>query len=318
VYFYKGEVMNLKATGKKIYSIFWEKLPAFLNKTFEVSYTKTSKITGSVLCLVCIIGVILNINAFLKLSVSSRWVLMALDMFLPFAIALATIFTVRFKSEKARKIFGFVLLFLMPILFMTITECLNGVFVYDMTYLGFFANYIILLIFYFLIFAISGSFKFSYLFVNIPFFVLAFAHSYVMEFRGTPFQPMDFLSVTTAAGVANTYNFTPDHEITTALLLFILLFVVIIKTQTPKYNLPTKIISRGFTGAFSTVVLILFYFTSVFADLGVRPDFWNQTRGYHNYGFVWNFFANTKYLYMTEPNDYDPNEIGNIINKVKV
>jgi phosphoglycerol transferase MdoB-like AlkP superfamily enzyme len=307
--------MNLKATGKKIYSIFWEKLPAFLNKTFEVSYTKTSKITGSVLCLVCIIGVILNINAFLKLSVSSRWVLMALDMFLPFAIALATIFTVRFKSEKARKIFGFVLLFLMPILFMTITECLNGVFVYDMTYLGFFANYIILLIFYFLIFAISGSFKFSYLFVNIPFFVLAFAHSYVMEFRGTPFQPMDFLSVTTAAGVANTYNFTPDHEITTALLLFILLFIIIIKTKTPEYKLPAKIISRGFTGAFSVVVLILFYFTSVFADLGVRPDFWNQTRGYHNYGFVWNFFANTKYLYMTEPNDYDPNEIGNIINK---
>ena len=219
--------MNLKATGKKIYSIFWEKLPAFLNKTFEVSYTKTSKITGSVLCLICIIGVILNINAFLKLSISSRWVLMALDMFLPFAIALATIFTVRFKSEKARKIFGFVLLFLMPILFITITECLNGVFVYDMTYLGFFANYIVLLIFYFLTFAISGSFKFSYLFVNIPFFVLAFAHSYVMEFRGTPFQPMDFLSVTTAAGVANTYNFTPDHEITTALLLFILLFIFI-------------------------------------------------------------------------------------------
>jgi hypothetical protein len=121
----------------------------------------------------------------------------------------------------------------MPIGFMTITECLNGVFVYDMTYLGFFANYIVLLILYFLIFAVSGNFTFTYLFVDIPLFALAFAHSYILEFRGTPFQPMDFLSITTAAGVANTYNFAPDHEIITASLLFILLVIAVIKMKTP-------------------------------------------------------------------------------------
>ncbi len=304
--------MTFQRFAKRVYTFFWEKLPAFLNNTFEVSYTKTSKIIGVVLCLISLVAVILSINTYSELAITSRWVLMAIDLGLPFLIAGATIFTVRFKNEKIRKIFGLALLVLMPIALMTITECLNSVFIYDMTYLGFFANYIVTLILYFLIFAISGSFRITYLSVNTLLFTLALTHCYVMEFRGTPFQPMDFLSITTAAGVANTYNYAPDYKVITGALLFILLSVIALKMKTPKYTLPVKLISRAFTGTFSAVVLILFYFTSTFADLGARPDFWNQTRGYHNYGFVWNFFANTKYLYMTAPNDYDPNKLPDI------
>lgn len=309
--------MGFQTAAKKIYNLLWKKLPQFLNNTFEFSYTKASKIIGSVLCLVALFVTILRIDTFLTLPLTSRWLLMAVDLFLPFLIAFATIYTVRLKSEKARKISAFVLLALMPIALMTVTECLNNVFIYDMTYLGFFANYMVIIILYFVFFALTGSFKTSYLTVNTVLFGLAVAHSYVMDFRGTPFQPMDFLSVTTAAGVANTYNFAPNYKIITAAFLFILLTVIIIKMRTPDYNISVKIISRAFTGAFASTILILFYFTSVFANMGVRPDFWNQTRGYHNYGFVFNFFANTKYLYMNEPNDYDPNQIKDMIDKDK-
>ena len=45
-------------------------------------------------------------------------------------------------------------------------------------------------------------------------------------------------------------------------------------------------------GSFFAVIMILFYGTSVFADMGIRPDFWNQSRGYHNYGFSFMFFCN--------------------------
>ena len=47
--------------------------------------------------------------------------------------------------------------------------------------------------------------------------------------------------------------------------------------------------------------------------MGVKPDFWNQTRGYHNYGFVFNFFCNTKYLYMNEPSGYNPDDVGDFV-----
>ncbi len=307
--------MMLETLGRRLYMLFSVKAPAFIKKNFDISYTKASKIIGCTLCLMGLFLVIVRIEAFSALSLSTRWLLMALDLFLPFVIGACTIFNVRFKSDLAQKISGFVILMLMPILLMSVTETLNNVCIFKMTALGFLGNYLVPLMLYFIFYALSGSFKVSYLIINTLLVGLATAHSYISDFRGTPFQPMDFLSITTAAGVANTYDFTPNHKIITAALLFVLLNVIVIKMKTPKYNFPTKLISRAFTGTFTTVVMILFYFTSVFADLGVRPDFWNQTRGYHNYGFVLNFFTNTKYLYMNKPDNYDPSQIKDMIEK---
>ncbi|MBR4973244.1 MAG: sulfatase-like hydrolase/transferase, partial [Clostridia bacterium] len=196
------------------------------------------------------------------------------------------------------------------------TECLNSVFIYDMTYLGFWGNYAVILVMYFIFFALTGSFRLSYVIVTPILYGFALAHSYVMEFRGTPFLPMDFLSITTAVGVANTYNYLPTYKIIVASLIFIFIMIIGIKTKTPKYNLTVKIISRTFLGTFSAILLILFYATNVFANMGIKPDFWNQTRGYHNYGFVWNFFCNTKYLYMSEPNDYNSEAVGDYLGDV--
>ena len=94
--------------------------------------------------------------------------------------------------------------------------------------------------------------------------------------------------------------------------------IVGFKTKTPKFHLLTKIISRTFTGTFFAIVVSLFYFTSIFADAGIKPDFWNQTRGYRNYGFAFNFVCNTKYLYMSVPNGYNPDDVGDFVdNTVK-
>lgn len=309
--------MDLQKVAKNIYNFFWVKIPQFLNNSFEVTYSATSKIIGSTLCLLSLVLVIFCINTFSAISIANRWMLMAIDLFLPFFIAFCTIYTIRFRNQTIRKILGFVILFLMPIALMTVTECLNNVFIYDMTHLGFLGNYLVIIIAYFAVFALTGSFKTAYLTVNTILYGLAVAHSYVMDFRGTPFQPMDFLSITTAAGVANTYDFTPNYKVITGTFLFILLTVIAIKMKTPKYRLATKIVSRSATFTFSTVILTLFFATSVFADMGVRPDFWNQTRGYHNYGFVFNFFANTKYLYKKVPTDYDPNQIDQVIDSQK-
>ena len=158
--------MNFQTIEKKVYDLFWKKIPEFFNNMFEVSYTKTSKIIGSVLCLAALMLTILRIDTFLSLPVNSRWLLMALDLALPFIIGFAVIYTIRLKSEKANRVISFIILLLMPIALMSITECLNNVFIYDMTYLGFLANYIVILVAYFVFFAISGSFKVSYLIVN--------------------------------------------------------------------------------------------------------------------------------------------------------
>lgn len=308
--------MFLGKAWNSILAFFGTRLPEFLNNNFEITSTKRSKLIGSVLSFVTLIAVILDVNAYTSQEFASKWLLLAFALFCPFILGFTVAYSIRIKNDLFNKIWHMVFILLMPFVTITMTECLNDVFIYDMTYLGFLGNYLLVVIMYFIIFALSGSFRLSYLIINPILYGLGLAHSYIMDFRGTPFLPMDFLSIKTAAGVANTYNYTPTYKVMTASLIFIFIIIIGVKTKTPKYNLITKIISRTFTGAFAAVLLILFYFTSVFADMGVRPDFWNQTRGYHNYGFAFNFFCNTKYMYMSEPNNYNPNEIKDYVNSV--
>ena len=308
--------MFLGKAWNSILAFFGTRLPEFLNNNFEITSTKRSKLIGAVLSFVTLIAVILDVNAYTSQEFSSKWLLLAFALFCPFILGFTAAYSIRIKNDLFNKIWHMVFILLMPFVTITMTECLNDVFIYDMTYLGFLGNYLLVVIMYFIIFALSGSFRLSYLIINPILYGLGLAHSYIMDFRGTPFLPMDFLSIKTAAGVANTYNYTPTYKVMTASLIFIFIIIIGVKTKTPKYNLITKIISRTFTGAFAAVLLILFYFTSVFADMGVRPDFWNQTRGYHNYGFAFNFFCNTKYMYMSEPNNYNPDELKDYVNSV--
>lgn len=286
----------------------------FLKNNFEVKSSKRSKTTGIFILAVTLLCVVLGVNTYISQEFSSKWVLLAFALLCPFILGLTAAFTVVIKNDLFNKIWHLAGLLLMPFATITMTECLNNVFIYNMTYLGFLGNYLVILIMYFIFFALTGNLKVSYLVVTPILYGFALAHCYVMNFRGTPFIPMDFLSITTAAGVANTYNYWPDYKIITGTMLFIFILIISIKTKTPRYNILTKVISRTFAATFSAVLLILFFGTSVFADMGVRPDFWNQTRGYRNYGFVFSFFSNTKYLYMSEPDEYDPDAIKDYVN----
>ncbi|MEE0807940.1 MAG: LTA synthase family protein [Acutalibacteraceae bacterium] len=301
-YFFKNTVPESNALIKE-----------FFVNNFEVSYTKRSKIIGAIVSAILTLVVIFDHKAFTNLETSAKWILLSLALILPSIIGVAITYTIKIKNNLINKIWHYVFLMLLPIVTMGMTECLNNIFIYDMTYLGFFANYVTLILFYFLFFATTGSLRVAILAVNPIFFGLALAHCYIMEFRGTPFIPMDFLSITTAAGVANTYSFKLMHTVLIGSLLFILIIVLGIKTNTPKCNIIEKIISRTFTGTFFAIVVSLFYFTSIFADAGIKPDFWNQTRGYRNYGFAFNFVCNTKYLYMSVPNGYNPDDVGDFV-----
>ena len=285
----------------------------FFANNFAVTSTKKSRITGAVVSAVLLLFVVFLNTQFTSLAISDKWWLLGFALIAPLIIGAYITFSIKIKNDILNKVWHFVFFLVMPIITMTMTECLNNIFIYDMTYLGFLANYMVILLFMFFVFAICGSFRAAILSVNTVFFGLALAHCYVLEFRGTPFIPMDFLSITTAANVANTYNYTPTYTIIIGALLYIFILVLGIKMNTPKYSIITKIVSRTFMGTFFTCLMCLFYFTSIFADAGVKPDFWNQSRGYKNYGFAFSFFCNTKYLYMSEPSGYDADSVGDYV-----
>jgi len=295
--------------------LFMKIIPEYLKNTFKFHTTKASKYTGIIFAFVLMIAVVALNNSFVKQEYAIKWFLLAIAMLLPILIGLLIAFKIEIKDTITKKALYIAAFFLLPILTITMSECLNSIWIYDMTYLGFFGNYTIVLLLYLFVFSLSGSLRITILCVNPPVFGLALAHAYLVAFRGTPFIPMDVLGITTAMNVGSTYDYTPSDIIVLGSLIFIIIIVIGFKIKTPDYNRITKSITRIFSFVFFTIIVCLFYLTSIFADAGIKPDFWNQSRGYRNYGFVYNFICNTKYLYMSEPTGYNPNEVSDYVSK---
>lgn len=207
--------------------------------------------------------------------------------------------------------------FLLPVVSMTMVECLNGVFIYNFYVVDFINSYCLYLLFYALIYAISGSYRLSTMIINPIFFLFALAHHFVFKYKGSPFVPMDFLSITTAKDVAATYDYSINYQIAISLILLVALMVIGFKLKTPRMHLSGKLISRISAAAAMLTVCIIFFFTDIFANCGLDPDFWNQARGYRKSGFLLNFCLNTKYIYLGEPSGYDAAKVDEIVYSLK-
>lgn len=311
--FFRKVRITCKRILEFIVELFAGIIPDFMRYNFYRKTGKARKICAIIVTAVFLTLTVVSINKFSTMETSYKWLLFAIACILPFVVGLSIAFSFCTKSVAIQKAYTYILLLICPLITITMTECLNNIFIYNMTYLGFIANYILTIIFYFIVYSLCGSMRVSIIVNTVLLYGFALAHAYVMDFRGTPFIPMDFLSISTAAGVANTYDysFTPTMIIATE--IFVFLITLGIKTNAPKFSLITKIISRSAMGIFSFSVMIIFFSTSVFADMGIKPDFWNQSRGYKNYGFAFSFFCNTRYLYMSVPNGYDPGEINDLV-----
>lgn len=221
----------------------------------------------------------------------------------------------KFKS-RTENIISTILYFLLPIVSLTMVEALNGVFIYNFSYLSFFNSYILYLLFYGLFYALTGSYKLSVLFFNIIVFIFALVNHYVFKFKGTPFVPMDFSGINTAKEVISAYDFAPDYQIIIAIVLLFAIVILGFKLKTPRMHLSEKLISRIISGFAMLLVCLTFYFTDAFAKVGLEPDFWNQARGYKNSGFLLNFCLNTKYLYLNAPDNYNPQETEKLMDEL--
>ncbi len=305
----------------KIPNFFKSDLPEFLKENFEVASSKKSKIIGAVICAVTLLTVIIFVDGYLSKESSFKWFLLAFGLASPFILGLAAAYTINIKNERLNKVWYYMLLFIMPIITVIMTERLNDVFVFDMYGLSFLGNYLVVLVGYFIFFVLTGSLRITFISATSVFYGFALAHCYVMQFRGTPFTPMDFYGISTAAGVANTYNYAPNYKILNASLIFIFILIVAFKTKTPNYKVLTKIISKSTMATFCAVLMLLFYGTDSFSKMGVVPNFWNPIKGYRDFGFVLNYFLYTDYLRPSKPKNYNhekvPEHIYNVIEDEK-
>ena len=115
-----------------IYSFFalmGEKISVFFKNKFDISVTKRSQITGLMLGFLTLLGVVFRAENFIVQEFPAKWLLLAFALICPFLIMLVTIFNIKIKNETFNKIWHFLFMFLMPIITLTRTECLNSIFI---------------------------------------------------------------------------------------------------------------------------------------------------------------------------------------------
>ncbi len=272
-------------------------------------------IAGSVVAVLLLALVLFHTGEFLQKGIPAGGLLYGLSIAAGLILGLLVACRIDLpqKGETIRSIIGFALL---PIVAMTMMECLNGVFTWDWSPQILLLNYVLYLLFYGAVYVFSGSLRLCMLVINPLLFLLGLTHHYVMAFRGTPFVPMDLLATGTAANVAVSYDFSFDYQIIISLLLLIFLQIVAFKLPTPPMDLVGKIATRTFFGTLIVCIVGLFVFTDVYADAGLSPDFWSQSRGYKRSGVLLNFCLNTKYLSVSEPDGYDADQVDNMVYEI--
>ena len=269
-------------------------------------------ILSAAFSVVLMLFVAVNHSAYL--DVEFRYGLLLFILSLAACLVIGAVCWLKLPSrEKLRNWISLGAVALLPTVTITLTECLNGIFVYDMYYYAFFAGYILVLLICALVFALSGSIRLSIIIPNVFFFILAMANYYVKLFRGTVLLPIDLASIGTAKNVAGTYDYSLSYNIVISILLLIFIIVVAAKLPTPKMKLPAKLISRAACLVLFSCVALVFFLSDFLAKMDIRPDFWNQSRGYKNNGVSLSFFINLKYIYVRAPSGYNADKVADIV-----
>ncbi len=291
-------------------------MKTFFKEHFSITYSRTTCIVGGGMGVLLLALTLFCTNSYLKEPTPARITLFVTCIIASLLVGALFVFRIRWKDRMIASLFHTVLFFLLPIAIVTMSEALNGVFVYDMTYTGFGRNYMLVLLLQILLYAVSGSFKASFFVLNPLVFALSLVHHYFVLFRGTPFVPVDIFTVGLADTILEQYSYLPDYQIACAVIVLVFIIGVGLYIATPKLKTVIRILVRSVSGILVTAVFCVFFFTSFFANMGVKPDFWNQSRGYRNYGFFYSFFINMKYLYVLEPTDYDADKVEGYVENV--
>lgn len=285
-----------------------------------VSFQRSSKrVTQIAICIVLALAAFITAKWNLFLNPATDfwgWKVMATAYGFALMIGVLMVFRVHVE-ERFRNKFYTAIFFLMPVVSMQMVECYNGNFLYIFSPATFFMNYMAYLLFYVIVFFITSRFRMTIAIVNIVMFVFGLANYYVDLFRGTPLVPMDILAVGTGMNVAAGYDYKLSWQIVMAALMLILIFVmgrqmVNIRPQVRR----SKIMVRATAVAYVLIIASTVYGTDVLADHGFKPDFWNQSRGYHSSGIWYNFCLNTKYLHVSAPDGYNSNDVSDLAQDV--
>lgn len=299
-------------------------------KRLRVTSTKKSRTAGAAVSAVLLVFILIFRQAFYTTAGGAPagtvspggdtviWlgpVQLVLSILLALTAGAAAAFRLEWNgAEKTARRFTWGLYLLLPVASLTMMEYLGGVFTYDWSPLTFCRNYVFAALLFLGVYAVFNRVRVSWFAVNSLFFIFGVANHYLLTFRGTPLLPTDLASLRTGLSVAGNYDYTPDFYVVLGSVFFAALLVLGARLPKPAVG---KKVNRGIRAGGLALVLLfagLLYNTDWFADNGMKPDFFNQARGYRNHGSLFHFWINTKYLTVNPPEGYSSEAVEEIVN----
>ncbi len=265
----------------------------FIKKHFNV-------ITSIGISMIIMIYSIIHKNEFLLfVDYSYLWILSEI-------LLLLGIILLSFIKKKDRPFLTILIFLLAPLLMECAVEMLNGNMLWDIDMFGnVLMNYLINLLLYILIYSLSGSTKISIRSISILLEVFGIANYYVKKYKGGPLLPWDLSAITTATNVANAFSFKITKECIISFTIVVFIWKLSnLCIKNPKTKLYRTLRVTG--ACLFIAVCSIFYCTDFVATVfKATPDFFNQTRGYEAKGAIAEFLVNTRYLNLSQPDDYD-------------
>lgn len=233
-------------------------------------------------------------------------------------IAYRPVFEEAFLQKRDwNRIYGLTCFFVIPFLTLFLVECLNDVALWKLNPLIVLGNYAWYLLFYGVFLAIFNRLKFAIMLSTSILFVFGVVNHIVLTLRGAPFIPMDFVALNTALNVASAYKFNFSYNLIIGVTLFVIIMVLAAQINFNFKDIRKQILYRSSVLISTFLIMFTFYQTDIFTNMGLKADLWNQSRGNRNTGAAVNFWLNTKYLFVDEPQTYSTDKVASIMDDIK-
>lgn len=221
------------------------------------------------------------------------------------------------RKKDFNKIYSMSLFFIAPFITLVIVECLNNVALWQLHPLIVLGNYVFYLFLYGIVLAICNRLRLAIIITTSFLFTFGVVNHVVLNLRGAPFVPMDFIALNTALNVASAYRFSVTYNLVISTALFISVIMLTLNVRYKFKDIRKQIIYRGSVLVSAFLIMFTFYQTDIFTNMGLKADLWNQSRGNRNSGAAVNFWLNTKYLFVDEPTAYSADKVESIADDIE-
>ncbi|MDK2941077.1 MAG: hypothetical protein PWP56_590 [Acetobacterium sp.] len=175
---------------------------------------------------------------------------------------------------------------------------------------SFYLSYLIVLLTFALIYALTSRLGTTSLLIAIFYMGLGLINFFKFNLRGEPFLPWDVFLKNEALNVLSDIEVNLPTTFVGLLILLLLLSLMPFLVKEPRFSIKSRIILFASCG-----ILLGFCFSQVIfnqdtlTSLGIEDLRWNQTINYDHNGFLIAFMNNMKYIMIDKPEDYNAETI---------